>query len=88
MATMKAVRIDHFGGPEALELQDVERPKPKDDEVLVAVRAASVNPVDYKIRSGRYPPVKQDALPKVLGRDTLRRRRRPWRSGSDVSRRG
>jgi NADPH:quinone reductase-like Zn-dependent oxidoreductase len=31
--------------------------------------AASVNPVDYKIRSGKYPAVKQDQLPKVLGRD-------------------
>ncbi len=67
--TMKAVRIESFGGPETLELQEVERPTPRDDEVLVEVRAASVNPVDYKIRSGKYPPVKQDSLPKVLGRD-------------------
>jgi NADPH:quinone reductase-like Zn-dependent oxidoreductase len=69
MATMKAVRIEHFGGPEALQLQEIERPAPKDDEVLIEVRAASVNPVDYKIRSGQYPPAKQDVLPKVLGRD-------------------
>lgn len=69
MATMKAVQIDSFGGPEALKVQEVDRPKPKDDEVLIQVRAASVNPVDYKIRSGKYPPVKQDSLPKVLGRD-------------------
>jgi NADPH:quinone reductase-like Zn-dependent oxidoreductase len=52
-----------------LELADVEKPQPKDDEVLIRVRAASVNPVDYKIRSGSYPVVKQDQLPKVLGRD-------------------
>ena len=69
MTTMKAVRIRSFGGPEVLELADVQKPEPKDDEVLIKVRAASVNPVDYKIRSGTYPVVKQDQLPKVLGRD-------------------
>jgi NADPH:quinone reductase-like Zn-dependent oxidoreductase len=69
MTTMKAVRIRSFGGPEVLEIADVEKPTPKDDEVLIRVRAASVNPVDYKIRSGGYPLVKQDQLPKVLGRD-------------------
>jgi NADPH:quinone reductase-like Zn-dependent oxidoreductase len=66
---MKAVRIRSFGGPGVLELADVEKPEPKDDEVLIRVRAASVNPVDYKIRAGAYPVVKQDQLPKVLGRD-------------------
>lgn len=69
MTTMKAMRIRSFGGPEVLELADVEKPQPRDDEVLIRVRAASVNPVDYKIRSGTYPVVKQDQLPKVLGRD-------------------
>lgn len=69
MTTMKAVRIRSFGGPEVLELTDIEKPTPTDDEVLIRVRAASVNPVDYKIRSGSYPVVKQDQLPKVLGRD-------------------
>ena len=69
MTTMKAVRIRSFGGPEVLELAEIEKPAPKEDEVLIRVRAASVNPVDYKIRSGAYPVVKQDQLPKVLGRD-------------------
>ncbi len=69
MDTMKAVQIESFGGPEMLRIQDVDRPQPKDDEVLIQVRAASVNPVDYKIRAGRYPPVKEESLPKVLGRD-------------------
>jgi NADPH:quinone reductase-like Zn-dependent oxidoreductase len=69
MTTMKAVRIRSFGGPEVLELTDVEKPEPQDDEVLIRVRAASINPVDYKIRSGSYPVVRQDQLPKVLGRD-------------------
>jgi NADPH:quinone reductase-like Zn-dependent oxidoreductase len=69
MTTMKAVRIRSFGGPEVLELVELEKPVPKDNEVLIKVHAASVNPVDYKIRSGAYPMVKQDQLPKVLGRD-------------------
>ena len=52
-----------------LKLEDVPVPEAQDDEVIVKVHAASVNPVDYKIRSGKYPVVKQDQLPMVLGRD-------------------
>jgi NADPH:quinone reductase-like Zn-dependent oxidoreductase len=66
---MKAIRIESFGGPETLEVAQVECPRPRDDELLIQVRAASVNPVDYKIRSGQYPAVKREDLPKVLGRD-------------------
>lgn len=68
MATMKAVCIDSFGGPEVLKVREIDRPEPKSGEVLVQVRAASVNPIDYKIRSGQYS-TKPSALPKVLGRD-------------------
>ena len=69
MAKMKAVCIQSFGGPETLQVRKIERPMPAGDEVLIKVRAASVNPVDYKIRSGEYPPVKEEDLPKILGRD-------------------
>ena len=69
MATMKAVCIESFGGPEALKLRELEVPQPSTDEVLIRVRAASVNPVVYKIRSGKYPPVGAAQLPKILGRD-------------------
>jgi len=69
MAKMKAICIQSFGGPETLQLQKIERPVPGADEVLIKVRAASVNPVDYKIRAGHYPPVQQEDLPRVLGRD-------------------
>ncbi len=65
----RAVRIHTFGGPEVLRLEDVPFPQPQDDEVLLRVHAVSVNPVDYKTRSGGYPMVKQDQLPIVLGRD-------------------
>lgn len=51
---MKAVRVRRFGGPEVLALEDVPRPVPGRGEVLVRVRAASVNPVDWKLREGWF----------------------------------
>ncbi|WP_261323132.1 NADP-dependent oxidoreductase [Rhizobium leguminosarum] len=69
MLTMKEVRIHAFGGPEVLSIDDVPRPQPHDDEVLLRVVASSVNPVDYKIRSGQYGGGRQDNLPIALGRD-------------------
>ncbi len=66
---MQVVRIHRFGGPDALSLDDLPKPEPAEDELLVRVFAASVNPVDYKIRSGIYPSIKQDQLPIALGRD-------------------
>src|SRR4051794_34262241 len=50
--TMKAFRIHTFGGPEVLAYEDVARPEPAPDEILVRVHAAAVNPVDWKIREG------------------------------------
>lgn len=67
--TMHAVLIRRFGGPEVVELAEVPVPEPRAGEVLVKVDAASLNPVDYKIRGGKYPLVKDDKLPYVLGRD-------------------
>ena len=66
---MRAVRIHHFGGPEALTLDDIAIPAPAPGEILVSVRATSINPVDYKTREGHYPPVHAESLPIVLGRD-------------------
>ncbi|ELY91711.1 alcohol dehydrogenase GroES domain-containing protein [Natrialba hulunbeirensis JCM 10989] len=47
---MKAVQYQDGGDPDVLSLVDVERPEPADGEVLVEMRAASVNPVDAKLR--------------------------------------
>jgi NADPH:quinone reductase-like Zn-dependent oxidoreductase len=66
---MKAMRIHGFDGPEVLQLDDVPLPQPGEDEMLVRIRAASVNPVDYKIRNGTVPWVTREMLPITLGRD-------------------
>ena len=66
---MKAVRIHRFGGPEVLTIEEIDRPTPAADEVLIKVFAASVNPVDAKMREGKYPVVTEKDLPYVLGRD-------------------
>src|ERR1041385_1437442 len=51
-ATMKAERVHDYGGPDVLHRDEVPRPEPAPDELLVHVRAAGVNPVDWKLREG------------------------------------
>jgi NADPH:quinone reductase-like Zn-dependent oxidoreductase len=66
---MKAVVLHAYGGPDELKYEDVPDPVAADDQVLIRVAASSVNPIDYKIRSGA---VKQNfplELPAILGRD-------------------
>jgi NADPH:quinone reductase-like Zn-dependent oxidoreductase len=52
MQTMKAIRIHSYGGPEVLQYEAAPRPVLNDDDVLIRVMAAGVNPVDWKIRQG------------------------------------
>lgn len=54
MKTMKAIQIKEYGDESVLNYTDVERPVPKADEMLVKIEAASVNPVDWKIREGSF----------------------------------
>src|ERR687884_322089 len=54
--TMKAIVISRPGGPEVLELREIERPAPGTGEVLVRVRATALNRADLMQREGRYPP--------------------------------
>jgi NADPH:quinone reductase-like Zn-dependent oxidoreductase len=66
---IRKVRIHRFGGPEVLQIDEVEPSAADASQVLVDVKAASINPVDFKIRNGQYPAVKEDRLPYTLGRD-------------------
>jgi NADPH:quinone reductase-like Zn-dependent oxidoreductase len=69
MSKVRKMRIHEFGGAKALRTDDVEYSQPDALQILVTVKAASVNPVDFKISSGKYPAVKDDRLPYTLGRD-------------------
>ena len=68
-AMMKAVVLHEYGGPEALHYEEAPRPEPKADEVLIRVVAASVNPVDVAIRSGKYAEYFHTTLPLIPGMD-------------------
>ncbi len=62
---MKAIRIHEFGGPEVLRYEDVPDPKPRNDQVLVRVRACAMNHLDLWVRKG-LPGVN---LPHIPGSD-------------------
>src|SRR6266480_2980057 len=68
-STMKAVVIHEYGGPEVLKYEDVPRPEPKEDQILVRVIAAGVNPVDGLIRSGMFAKYEKAVFPMILGAD-------------------
>src|SRR5437764_10691037 len=65
----KAVRFDDYGGPEMLEVHDVPRPEPGPDEVLVAVRAAGINPSEAAIPAGRVREIFPATFPSGEGSD-------------------
>lgn len=67
--TMKAVVVNEWGGPEVLKYQDAPKPEPKDDEVLVRVIAAAVNPVDAYVRQGMFAKRGLDNRPAIIGYD-------------------
>ncbi|GLV72661.1 NADP-dependent oxidoreductase [Streptomyces hygroscopicus] len=68
-STMRAVVQDTTGGPEVLRVAEVERPRPLPTEVLVRVRAAGVNPVDWKTRQGAGMAGVLGEPPFILGWD-------------------
>jgi NADPH:quinone reductase-like Zn-dependent oxidoreductase len=67
---MKAVRIYEYGGPEKLRYeQDVPDPLMQPTSILIETAAASVNPIDWKVRSGARQKDFPMQLPAILGRD-------------------
>ena len=65
----KAVQFDDYGGIEVLEVRDVARPKPGPDQVLVAVRAAGINPSEAALREGRVREIFPATFPSGEGSD-------------------
>jgi NADPH:quinone reductase-like Zn-dependent oxidoreductase len=69
METMKAIRVHEYGGPEVLRYEEAPRPEPGPGEVLVRIRAAGVNPVDWKVREGYLKDALAYRMPFVPGWD-------------------
>lgn len=67
--TMKAIQIHEFGAAEVLEIHELPIPVASEDELLIRVRAAGVNPVDTGVRSGRAASLAGAVLPYVPGFD-------------------
>jgi NADPH:quinone reductase-like Zn-dependent oxidoreductase len=67
---MRAVLLHEYGGPENLKFEDnVAEPQLSGNTVLIAAAAASVNPIDWKLRSGAVQKMFPLTLPAILGRD-------------------
>lgn len=67
--TMRAIRFHEYGVSRKLTLESISKPEPKAGEVLVKVRFAGVNPVDWKLRSGLYKDFMPVTFPSTPGKD-------------------
>src|SRR5918993_269946 len=66
---MRAVVFERYGGLDQVTFADIPQPVPKPNEILVQVHATGLNPVEYKIRSGKLKVVVRLQLPATLGSD-------------------
>lgn len=66
---MDAIRVHEYGNEDVLRLEQVPRPEPDDDELLVRVRAAGVNPIDWMVREGYVDDALAPSLPYIPGWD-------------------
>lgn len=64
---MKAVQFSRYGGPEVIEIVEIDPPRPGPGEVRIAVRAAGVNQSDWKRREGRYREFEETIFPAGVG---------------------
>ncbi len=66
---MKAVRIHHYGGIDALKYEEAPKPEIGPDEILIKVVAAGINPIDWKMREGYMKETSKLHFPFILGWD-------------------
>ncbi|MBI3558360.1 MAG: NADP-dependent oxidoreductase, partial [Deltaproteobacteria bacterium] len=66
---MKALVMTGYGGNDVVELREVPKPVAGEDDVLIEVCAASVNPVDFKIRDGKLRVLLKYRMPLIMGSD-------------------
>ena len=66
---MKAIRIHEYGDAGTLKLEELPRLSIKDDQTLVRIHDAGVNPIDWKIRQGYMKQVMPATFPMTIGRD-------------------
>jgi NADPH:quinone reductase-like Zn-dependent oxidoreductase len=66
---MRALRIHSYGGPEVMRIDEVPVPSAGAGQVVVRVHAASVNPIDWKMRRGMLASMIPMTFPRILGRD-------------------
>lgn len=66
---MQAVQIKKYGDRDTLEIVEVERPVPGPNQVLIEIHSASVNPIDWKLRSGKMKLLYPLSLPAIMGFD-------------------
>jgi NADPH:quinone reductase-like Zn-dependent oxidoreductase len=69
MIDMKAIVIDQYGGKEELKEQDIPKPTPKENQVVVKLHATSINPIDWKLREGYLKTMLPFEFPIILGWD-------------------
>lgn len=69
MRTVRAARLDHYGGAEAVHVEAISLPEPKSGELLVRIYAAGLNPIDWKTRAGELREKTPLQLPVTLGGD-------------------
>src|SRR3972149_2975411 len=87
---MKAVVIDGYGSADRLTLREIDKPAPGTKQVLLRVRATSVNPIDWKLRTGMVRFVWPVKFPFILGFDVagvveeVGSGVTRWRSGDEV----
>lgn len=69
MPKMQRIQYDRYGGPELMRLEEFELPSPGTGQVLVRVRAASANPMDWKVRNGDTKLMTGRRFPREMGHD-------------------